>query len=241
MSRVLIAEEEVLVTEGLRAALEREGFAEVTTAFTGEEALDQCSMRPFDVAILDVAPDINGFELAVALRQNMPNICLLFLTERHSLADKLMGFGVGADDFVSAPVEPQEIVARVRALLRRRGANAKASRHYDFGRFQILADEGRLVVEGRDVTVPARELRLLSFLAANKDTIYQPRDIYRAVWGEDPVSPTDENTVGVHVYRLRRRIEPDPTRPRYLVNIHGLGYKLVHPESEREPGARAPA
>lgn len=233
MSRVLIAEQEPLVADGVKAALEREGFAEVTSASSARDALGQAASRPFDIAILDVdLPDLNGFELAVTLRQRTPEVFILFLAERASLADKLMGFGVGADDFVPIPAEPVEVVARVRALLRRAGGDTKPNRRYDFGRFQVLADEGRLIVEGSDVTIPARELRLLSFLAANRDTVYGPREIYRAVWGEDPVSATDENTVGVHIYRLRRRIEPDPSQPRYLVNIHGLGYKLVQPEPE---------
>lgn len=231
MPRVLIVEDEPLVVDVLETALRREGLTNITSAQRGRAALARSAHEPFDVAILDVSlPDISGFELAVALRRQTPDIAILFLTARKSLADKLMGFGVGGDDYVTKPFNPLEVVARVRALLRRANAVTQPpDRMYDFGRFQIHADQGRLVVEGHDVPVPAREFRLLTFLAAHQDTIFAASDIYKAVWGADPISSADQNTVSVHIYRLRNRIERRPSHPEYLVGIHGLGYKLVRP------------
>jgi DNA-binding response OmpR family regulator len=226
MPRVLILEERT-VAESLRAALGREGIADVSIAETAREGLATAAERPFDLAIMDVdLPDISGFETAVALRQRTPEIAILFLTERTGLADKLMGFGVGCDDFVTIPFETPEVVARARALLRR-ATPRPAGERYDFGHFTLIPDQGRLLVDGRDVAIPARELQLLRFLAANPETVHPWREIYRAVWGEDPVGQADRNTVSVHVYRLRNRIEPDPAQPRYLLSVHGLGYRLV--------------
>lgn len=226
MSRVLILEEHHLA-EMLRNALRREGFTDVSVAGTVREALALAGDRRFDLAIMDVdLPDMSGFEAAVALRQRTPDISILFLTARGGLADKLMAFGVGCDDFVTIPFETPEVVARARALLRRASTRAPSER-YDFGHFTLVPEQGRLIVEGRDVAIPARELQLLRFLAANPDTVHPWRDIYRAVWGEDPVSQADRNTVSVHIYRLRNRIEPDPAHPRYLLSVHGLGYRLT--------------
>lgn len=234
MPRILIVEDEPLIIDVLQIALRREGFTDVVSAPTARQALASAAHETFDLAILDIGlPDISGLEVAVALRRQTPDISVLFLTARDSNADKLMGFGVGADDYVTKPFDPLEVVARVRALLRRRGGGAEAGAHrYDFGRFEVRPDEGRLIVDGRDVPVPAREFQLLAFLAANRDTIYSASDLYRAVWGEDPIGVADQNTVSVHVHRLRNRIEPDPTRPRYLVSIRGLGYKLVQPQDD---------
>lgn len=232
MPRILIVEDEPLIIDVLQIALRREGFTDVASAPTARQALASAAHETFDLAILDIGlPDISGLEVAVALRRQTPDISVLFLTARDSNADKLMGFGVGADDYVTKPFDPLEVVARVRALLRRRGGGPEAGAHrYDFGRFEVRPDEGRLIVDGRDVSVPAREFQLLAFLAANRDTIYSASDLYRAVWGEDPIGAADQNTVSVHVHRLRNRIEPDPAHPRYLVSIRGLGYKLVQPQ-----------
>lgn len=241
MPNVLIVEDDSLVVNTLEKTLRREGLY-VTSALRGRQAIARSIHEAFDVAILDVAlSDISGFEVAVALRRQNPDIAILFLTARKSLADKLMGFGVGGDDYVTKPFNPLEVVARVRALLRRANpAKEPANTQYDFGRFQVHADQGRLVVNGRDVPVPAREFKLLTFLAAHRDTIFSAADIYKAVWGEEPISSADQNTVSVHIYRLRNRIEREPSRPEHLVGIHGLGYKLVQPAAEAGGGADSP-
>lgn len=234
MPRILIVEDEPLIVDVLQIALRREGFTEVASAPSARQALALAAHESFDLAILDIGlPDISGLEVAVALRRQTPEISILFLTARDSNADKLMGFGVGGDDYVTKPFDPLEVVARVRALLRRTTTAQPSNRRYDFGRFEIRPDEGRLLVEGKDISIPAREFQLLAFLAANRDTIYSASDIYRAVWGEDPIGTADQNTVSVHVHRLRNRIEPDPTNPKYLLSIRGLGYKLVRPADEQ--------
>lgn len=241
MPRILIVEDEPLIVDVLQIALRREGFTQVTASATARQAFAAAAHEQFDLAILDIGlPDISGLEVAVALRKQSPDISILFLTARNSNADKLMGFGVGGDDYVTKPFDPLEVVARVRALLRRTTVQESASRRYDFGHFEIRPDEGRLIVDGKDIAVPAREFQLLSFLAANRDTIYSASEIYRAVWGEDPIGAADQNTVSVHVHRLRNRIEPDPSHPHYLLSMRGLGYKLVRPtdapiESVAEP------
>lgn len=242
MARILIVDDEPLIADVLQIALRREGFTDVSSAQSARQALALAAREVFDLAILDVGlPDMSGLEVAVALRQQNAELLILFLSAHDSNTDKLMGFGVGADDYVTKPFDPLEVVARVRALLRRGTGMAESrARRYDFGHFEIRPDEGRLIVDGHDVQLPAREFQLLSFLAANRDTVYSASEIYRTVWGEDPIGVADQNTVSVHVHRLRGRIEPDPAHPRYLLSIRGLGYKLVGPpEGDEAEGSSA--
>lgn len=227
MFEILIAEEDPLVVDVLRGALSREGLTQVCSASSGRRALSMIDRGSWSLVILDVGlPDISGFDVAARIRQRHPDVSILFLSSSDSTADKLMGFGVGADDFVTKPFDSLEVVARARVLLRRNSARQQGRIH-DYGRFEIRLDEGRLLVDGRDVTVPAREFRLLAFLAEHEGMVYSAAEIYRAVWGADPIGAGDHNTVSVHVRRLRERIERVPSNPELLVTVRGLGYKLA--------------
>lgn len=229
--RLLIVDDEPSIVDVLEVALRRDSFTDILSASTGREALAAVSSGSLDGVILDIGlPDASGFDLAVAIRRARPEVPIIFLTARVSDVDKLMGFGVGADDYIVKPFNPLEVVARVRALMRRTYANTENGRTvYDFGRFEVQPEEGRLIVDGKDIAVPAREFQILCFLAKHPSTLYSATEIYRAVWGEEPFGLTDQNTVSVHVHRLRAKIEPDPLEPRYLITVRGLGYKLVQP------------
>jgi len=236
--QVLIVDDEPCIVDVLQIALRRDGFTDVASAATGREALAAASRGALGAVILDIGlPDTSGFDLALAIRRARPEVPVIFLTARDSDADKLMGFGVGGDDYVVKPFNPLEVVARVRALMRRTYARSEAVKTvYDFGRFEVQPDEGRLLVDGNDVSLPAREFQLLCFLAKHRATLYSATDIYRAVWGDEPLGLTDQNTVSVHVHRLRAKIEPDPSNPQFLVTVRGLGYKLVQPSQQRDTG-----
>jgi two-component system response regulator RegX3 len=231
MFEIMIVDDEPAVADVLEIALRREGFNDVHTALTGRDALSLASSSPWSLVILDIGlPDMSGLDLAATLRERSPDVAILFLSARDSTADTLMAFGVGADDYVTKPFNPLEVVARARALLRRNAKSAQQeNRVFDFGRFEIRPDQGRLIVAGRDTVVPAREFQLLSFLAQNAGTVYSAAEIYRAVWSADPIGAADHNTVCVHIHRLRERIEPTPSQPQYLLTIRGLGHKLVRP------------
>jgi two-component system, OmpR family, response regulator RegX3 len=232
MPRILIVGEERSAVDALQIALRRENLTAAFSARLGAEALELAMQDAPDLVVLDIElPDMSGFDLAVALRRQSPDVGILFLTARGSSADKLMGFGVGADDYVTKPFEPLEVVARIRALLRRvRVVVGSSGGSYAFGRFEIRPAEGRVVLNGQDLAMPAREFKVLAFLAEHRGTVHSASEIYRAVWADEPIGTGDNNTVSVHVHRLRERIEPEPTNPRYLVTVRGLGYKLVQPE-----------
>lgn len=229
--RILLVDDERRITELLRLVLEREGLRDVVEASTAAEALASAEETPPALVVLDVMlPDGDGFLLAGELRK-LTGAPILFLTARSLDIDKLTGFGVGGDDYVTKPFNPLEVVARVKALLRRAGGQSDdpAERVHACGRFTLYEAEGRLVVEGRDVPLPAKEFGLLAHLCANRGRVFSKRQLYRAVWGEEPMGEADDNTVQVHVRRLREKIELDASDPRHLLTVRGLGYKLVVP------------
>lgn len=229
---ILVVDDESNISGLVRIALEREGLGDVVTAATAAEALSLARSASPAVVVLDVMlPDGNGYEVAKQLRA-FSDAPILFLTARDSDVDKLTGFGVGGDDYVTKPFNPLEVAARVRALMRRAGAvPAPDSVVYDWGEFCLFEAEGRLEVGGVDVPVPAREFQLLAFLCANPGRVFSKRQLYRQVWGEEAIGEADDNTVQVHVRRLREKIERVPSEPRLLLTMRGLGYKLVTPEA----------
>lgn len=239
--RILIVDDEQPILDLLCLALEREGFPNVATATTAARGLELAEKDEPALVVLDVMlPDGDGFALAPQIRRSC-SAPILFLTARGTDLDKLTGFGVGADDYVTKPCNPLEVVARIKALLRRTsGASASAvpeDRIFDCGAFVLREAECRLVVGGRDVALPAREFQLLAHLCRHPGRVFSKRQLYRQVWGEEALGESDDNTVQVHVRRLREKIEADPSAPTLLVTIRGLGYKLVRPAPAEKTGA----
>ena len=174
-------------------------------------------------------PDGTGFDLCPQIRSyGSPHI--LFLTAKASDLDVLTGFAMGGDDYVTKPFNPLEIAARIKARLRRGGIGANVSaerpviqRAWDFGRFKVDESAGELTVLGEPVPCPAQVFQLLYFASIRGS--YSPSRLYEAVWGIDGMG--EDNTVMVHIRRIRERIEEDPSNPQYLLTVRGLGYKLV--------------
>lgn len=231
-ARILLVDDEQAILDLLTLVLQREGFSDIATATSSSAALHAIEGSPPALAVLDVMlPDGDGYALAGRIRQSS-DAPIIFLTARGSDLDKLTGFGVGADDYVTKPFNPLEVVARIRAQLRRANGGSPpsddtAAMVRDFGGFVLYETECRLVVRGRDVALPAREFHLLAFLSRHPGRVYSKRQIYRQVWGEDPLGEADDNTVQVHIRRLREKIEADPGSPHHLLTVRGLGYKLV--------------
>ncbi|GIP20742.1 DNA-binding response regulator [Paenibacillus sp. J22TS3] len=235
---ILLVDDEPAITQMLKKVLQKEGFVHIHTAETGEEALEACKASPYDLIVLDIMmPGISGIEICPFIRQ-YTDAPIFFLTARDSDFDKLTGFAVGGDDYITKPFNPLEVVARIKSQLRRHlrqrdvstGSPVRSS--YDFGRFQLYPESGELWVEGNLVPCPSLVYQLLLFLCQNPNRIFTKTELYERVWGMDGIS--EDNTVMVHIHRIRERIEVNPSRPEYVINVRGMGYKLVTPMGKHE-------
>ncbi|RNB73108.1 response regulator transcription factor [Brevibacillus panacihumi] len=227
-ARILLVDDEEAILRMLETVMNKEGFRHVDTCTRAEQALRLVEERSYDLLILDVMlPDQNGFDLCAAIRQRT-KAPIFFLTAKGTDFDKLSGFAFGADDYITKPFHPLEVVARMKAHLRRtfRIPGKAEDKVYDFGRFQVNVDAAELIVDGKQVDCPAQVFQLLVFFCQHPNRVFTKEQIYDHVW-KDEYGVFDENTVMVHIYKLRQRIEENPAQPKHLVTIRGLGYKLV--------------
>ncbi|MCR8643440.1 response regulator transcription factor [Paenibacillus sp. N1-5-1-14] len=231
-ARILLVDDEKSIVQMLEMVLRKEGFHHIYTAGTAEEALRQLSRYGADIILLDVMlPDKTGFELGPKIRE-MSDAHIIYITARTSDLDVLTGFAMGGDDYVTKPFNPLEVVARMNARLRRGVVTAQQPSRshdspavYDFGHFIVNETAGDVIVQGESVSCPAQVYQLLLYLCKNPNIVFSKSQLYEAVWGIDGVG--DDNTVMVHVRKIRERIEPDPSEPKYLVTVRGLGYKMM--------------
>ncbi|WCF09963.1 response regulator transcription factor [Paenibacillus thiaminolyticus] len=237
--RILIVEDDSAIGKMVRTVLGKEGFTDVVCAASGEEAVRYCASHPVHLIVLDVMlPGKSGFELAPFLRE-ATDAPIIFVTARTTDLDKLTGFALGGDDYMTKPFNPLELAARVKAQLKRYLASAgkpapepKAApaARYVYGRFSVDEAAGELRVAGVPVECPAMVFQLLLFFCRHPNRMFTKQELYERVWGCDAMS--DDNTVMVHIHRIRERIEEVPGRPRLLVTVRGMGYKLVPPEQD---------
>ncbi|KAJ48872.1 DNA-binding response OmpR family regulator [Clostridium tetanomorphum] len=231
--KILLIDDEVGLVEMLELVLKKEGFIDIKKAYSGEEALKILSSFSPDIIILDVMlPDTDGFQLCTKIR-DITTVPIIFLTARTTELDKLMGLGIGGDDYITKPFNPLEVVARIKAQLRRIQITKETilssyPKVYDYKRFKLNVSTAQLFVEENEIECPAKEFELLTFLCAHPNRIFSTQQLYEQVWGE--ISLGDLNTVMVHMLRLRKKIEEDASKPQILVNVRGLGYKFVPPE-----------
>ena len=223
MPRILIVEDDDHIRTALRLMFEGEGFI-VDDAPTGEIGVALFSRMTSDVAIGDVMlPGMTGFETCEALR-SASDLPIVIVSARDETVDVILGLESGADDYVTKPFVPEELLARVRAHLRRRPD--KSTNAFQIGELHVVPDEG--VVRHRDGTelhLTSTEFRLLTDLAQANGRVLSREDLLEHVWGYDYFG--DSRLVDVHIRRLRMKIEPDPASPTYLVTVRGTGYKLV--------------
>jgi DNA-binding response OmpR family regulator len=223
--RVLVVDDEPTILEMVRLNLEAEGF-EVQTAEDGSSALAAFADRPCVLAILDVMlPDIDGFELARRLRDRS-DVPIVMLSARDSDVDKAVGLGVGADDYVTKPFSSVELVARVKAHLRRylAGSGDGTAELLESGPVRIDLARHSVTVRGDEVELTAKEFDILRMLAEHPGRVYTKAQIYENVWGEDAFG--DLGTVHVHVRRLRTKIEELPDEPSLITTVWGIGYRF---------------
>jgi two-component system, OmpR family, response regulator RegX3 len=225
VARVLVVEDEESFSEALSYMLRREGF-EVSVAGTGPAALREFDRAGADIVLLDLMlPDMSGTEVCRQLRARS-EVPIIMVTARDSEIDKVVGLEIGADDYVTKPYSPRELVARVRAVLRRRAAAASESGGATLmgGPVRMDVDRHVVTVDGRPVPLPLKEFELLELLLRNAGRVLTRGQLIDRIWGSDYVG--DTKTLDVHVKRLRAKVEPSPSSPRHLVTVRGLGYKF---------------
>ena len=225
MTRVLVVEDEESISDPLSYLLRQEGF-EVAVAATGPEGLAEFDRSGADIVLLDLMlPGLSGTEVCRTLRARS-SVPVIMLTARDSEIDKVVGLELGADDYVTKPFSTRELVARVRAVLRRRGAEPEdvETAALEAGPVRMDVERHVVTVDGRHVQLPLKEFELLEILLRNAGRVLTRGQLIDRVWGADYVG--DTKTLDVHVKRLRAKIEPDPGVPQHLVTVRGLGYKL---------------
>ena len=224
MTRVLVVEDEESFSDALSYMLRKEGF-EVSVCLTGPDALDAFDRNGADLVLLDLMlPGLPGTEVCRTLRQRS-NVPVIMLTAKDTEVDKVVGLELGADDYVTKPFSSRELVARIRAVLRRQGdAEDPPTATLEAGPVRMDVDRHVVTVRGEQVQLPLKEFELLEVLLRNADRVLTRMQLIDRVWGVDYVG--DTKTLDVHVKRLRAKIERDPANPRHIVTVRGLGYKF---------------
>ena len=224
MAKILIVEDEEAILMALEDNLRMEGY-EVENAMDGEEGLSMAKERPFDLIILDIMlPRMDGFEVCKRLRQAGCIIPILMLTAKSQEIDKVLGLELGADDYVTKPFSPRELLARVKALLRRSQQVKEGVSETAFGDIEVDFKKYEVNKRGRPIYLTALEFSLLHFLVQNEGQVLSRDSILDAVWGKDVY--IQARTVDKHIAELRKKIEGDPSSPKHIIGIRGVGYKF---------------
>ncbi|MFN2561980.1 MAG: response regulator [Jatrophihabitans sp.] len=224
MTRVLVVEDEESFSDALSYMLRREGY-EVEVAANGHEALQTFDRGGADLVLLDLMlPGLSGTEVCRELRSRS-HVPIIMVTARDSEVDKVVGLELGADDYVTKPFSSRELVARIRAVLRRGAEPEELMLNVvEAGPVRMDVERHVVTVDGHQVALPLKEFDLLELLLRNAGRVLTRGQLIDRVWGADYVG--DTKTLDVHVKRLRAKIEPDPASPKYLVTVRGLGYKF---------------
>ena len=221
--RVLTVEDDERIRASVKLALEDEGWI-VDEAPTGEDAIAVFQSTPADVVLIDIMlPGIDGFELCRTLRK-MSDVPIVMVTARVDTHDVVAGLEAGADDYLTKPFAPKELSARIRALLRRVRPSAPGHSKLVFGNLEIIPDEGKVTLGGKDVPLTKTEFRLLCELAHDPNGVFSREVLLDKVWGHGYFG--DGRLVDVHIRRLRMKVEVDPAEPTHVVTVRGLGYRL---------------
>lgn len=221
--RLLLVDDDRHILEITKVSLEEEGYS-VDTAFDAEEAIEAIKHNPPDLLVLDVMlPGRDGFELTREIRKtsNMP---IILVTAKTDTIDKVVGLESGADDYLTKPFEMRELVARMRALLRRAASETDAARVFRVGPLEIRPEEGVVRRNDEPVSLTRTEFRLLTTLASRPGRVFSREQLLSEVWGYDYFG--DARLVDVHIKRLRAKIEPDPHEPEIIQTVRGMGYKV---------------
>ncbi len=226
--RALVVDDEKLIVKGIRFSLEQDGM-EVDCAYDGEEAIDLAKKKEYDVVLLDIMlPKYDGFQVCQAIREfsEMP---IIMLTAKGGDMDKILGLEYGADDYVTKPFNILELKARIKAIIRRNSRKSRqkgqhGDRTVTVGELKLDREGRRVFISGKEINLTAKEFDLLELLACNPNKVYSRESLLNLVWGNKASESGDVRTVDVHVRRLREKIEPSPSDPRYVHTKWGVGY-----------------
>ncbi len=217
---VLVVDDDQTIAELMRDFLETEGY-QVETALDGQDALRKLKCGPVDCLLLDVMmPGMSGFELCRQIRETS-DVPILFLSAKQGDADKIRGLGIGGDDYIVKSATPSEVVARVKAVLRRSSRVAPTAT-LDFGRLVLDIRAREVRVDGAVVPFTAREFEVLQLLAEHPRQVFTHEQLFERFWGDYG----DRHTVAVHIGRIRQKIERDPAQPEYIATVWGVGYRF---------------
>jgi DNA-binding response OmpR family regulator len=222
-TRILTVEDDERIRTAVKMALEDEGWTVEETG-SGEDAIDAFGREAADVVLIDIMlPGIDGFELCRSLRR-ASDVPIVMVTARADTHDVVAGLEAGADDYLTKPFAPKELSARIRALLRRARPSVPGHARLVFGDLEIIPDEGKVLLGGREIHLTKTEFRLLCELASNPGRVFSREMLLDRVWGYGYFG--DGRLVDVHVRRLRTKVEVDAANPRHVVTVRGLGYRL---------------
>jgi len=225
MTRILVAEDDAVIAGALEDDLALEGY-EVEVVDNGLAASERARSEPFDLLVLDIMlPGRDGLDVCRDVRRAGLQTPILMLTARAQEVEKVFAFEMGADDYVTKPFGPKELRARIKALLRRAGNGGPATAGvFRFGDVEVDVDRGEVRLGGEPLDVTLTEFKLLTAFVQNAGRVLSRQQLLDAAWG--PGTFLSDRAVDNHVVNLRRKVEPDPSEPRYLVSVRGLGYRL---------------
>ena len=227
MNKALVVDDEKLIVKGIKFSLEQDGY-EVDTAYDGNEALKMAKEKEYDIVLLDVMlPEMDGMEVCQAIREfsEMP---IIMLTAKGTDMDKILGLEYGADDYITKPFNILEVKARIKAIIRRNSKKAKAveknERVIEVSDLRLDLDSRRVFEKDKELNLTAKEFDILELLTQNPDKVYSREKLLSIVWGNKLHEAGDVRTVDVHVRRLREKIEPNPSEPKYIHTKWGVVY-----------------
>lgn len=221
---VLVVDDEKTLVKALSFNLEKEGFR-VEQAYDGEEALQKVFDLKPDIVVLDLMlPEVDGFEVCRRIRKKL-EVPIIMLTARSEDIDKVLGLELGADDYLTKPFNSRELVARIKAILRRSTVrDGEAKKVIQIGKLHVDLLQHRARIDGQEISLTSKEFALLSYLAANAGNVYSREQLLEQVWGYDYYG--DVRTVDVHIRHLREKLEKNPGNPEYIITVWGTGYKV---------------
>ncbi len=225
MPKILIVEDEASIRMALEDDLTLEGF-QVASAADGEQGLQMAKEKHYDLIILDLMlPRLNGTDVCKQLRQEKIITPIIMLTAKSQEIDKILGLELGADDYVTKPFSPRELLARIKAILRRISQLQEGKERFEIGELEIDFKQMEATKRGNKIALTALEFSLLHFFISHKNEVVSRDQILDAVWGEDVF--VSSRTVDTHVANLRHKIEDDQAHPKFIVGVRGAGYKFV--------------